>query len=952
MSVTYIKLGPLGDAFTSKELGIFLTPGAVYEINDDLVSTRLKSFFLTGFLVRITQVEYDNLKLNNSNARNIPLVTIDLAETSYQEPVETVLNVPPVNPIKNRRYLIWDKPLGSWETYENCIAWFTGIEWNFIIPTKGMTVPIYSLGISAKYTGTYPSGKWVIGDENTTEQNIALLNLINSNINNPTEYPIPDWILNITQSDIDRWNSNAASGGNIGNPLDPDDPFNYSDYSNEELLRALNEMKGYLLIYRNKIKAGWADIAGEWGPNHYFEDYMDQPVKVDSHARFRALSSREFVSGFAGAGWMIDQYGNATFDNLTVRKEFNVYELVINKISGSNGAIAVTDSAEIWRVLDHDEFNWHIEIDTKEGTIQVPFRVNDLLRCQRWNGKGIKYYFARVTDYGSGWFRLSKTDIEGQGRPEKGDSVHRFGNTTNTDRQGLLYLTSSDDYSPYMDILDGVTSSNLAGKTRVRLGKLDGIVDAVYGPLKGYGLYTDNGYFRGTITVIGTGSNVPTKNEVEKALEDISGSITTPAEIAQQIETAKSESLAYAKSQAIFEAEKARVYADGLVTAEEDARIREAEANLKAAKDDALAKYAAAVAASQGYTDQKTVAIYNDAVRYIDTEIQNGVATANAAVLLQASNDAKAKADAARDEAVRQSTLLVAGLATPQQVADAVRNAEEKANAAQIAYQNLTAQLKPMAFTAIEDLAYMGQTVFSGGYIRATLLDIAYIRANVVNVDALIARSIETQGQNFITLNKDNDNLLRFRHPNGRIGIEMGILGGELLLNWYDPQGNLVWQGGNSGVKYIVQIPSSTTPVKQQRVHDVTELIPTGAARESLISGVRATFRYDPGPYGNEGYSHPPQYVKMAPSAPTYYLYNNGRNPESDDTLQYNGVHISMDMTSPFVPDGWYVYPAEVGRKLHTTDWNGPGQQQVICTAHLFIGGQRVGSETFPVILS
>src|SRR5690606_17159114 len=76
-----------------------------------------------------------------------------------------------------------------------------------------------------------------------------------------------------------------------------------------------------------------------------------------------------------------------------------------------------------------------------------------------------------------------------------------------------LYLTSSDSNAPYMDVLDGVNSASFAGKTKVRIGRLDGITDPDLGTLSGYGLYTENGYFKGKIQV--TGGNAATKADVD-----------------------------------------------------------------------------------------------------------------------------------------------------------------------------------------------------------------------------------------------------------------------------------------------------------------------------------------------------------------------------------------------------------------------------------------------------
>ncbi|GAB6119682.1 hypothetical protein [Dysgonomonas termitidis] len=61
------------------------------------------------------------------------------------------------------------------------------------------------------------------------------------------------------------------------------------------------------------------------------------------------LSSGFFSSGFAGSGWAVIRNktsGNiaATFDELTIRKKMRIYELEVQKISATNGALWVSDN--------------------------------------------------------------------------------------------------------------------------------------------------------------------------------------------------------------------------------------------------------------------------------------------------------------------------------------------------------------------------------------------------------------------------------------------------------------------------------------------------------------------------------------------------------------------------------------------------------------------------------
>lgn len=64
-----------------------------------------------------------------------------------------------------------------------------------------------------------------------------------------------------------------------------------------------------------------------------------------------SLSSPQFAGGFGGYGWMLDSNTNTlTIDNLVVRKAMQVYEMVINQISATNGSLWVSNSTKIEKV--------------------------------------------------------------------------------------------------------------------------------------------------------------------------------------------------------------------------------------------------------------------------------------------------------------------------------------------------------------------------------------------------------------------------------------------------------------------------------------------------------------------------------------------------------------------------------------------------------------------------
>lgn len=64
------------------------------------------------------------------------------------------------------------------------------------------------------------------------------------------------------------------------------------------------------------------------------------------------IGSLNFQKGFQGFGWQLDSETNTlTIDNLIVRKVLKVFELVVNKISATNGSLWITNSAKIKEVF-------------------------------------------------------------------------------------------------------------------------------------------------------------------------------------------------------------------------------------------------------------------------------------------------------------------------------------------------------------------------------------------------------------------------------------------------------------------------------------------------------------------------------------------------------------------------------------------------------------------------
>ena len=235
------------------------------------------------------------------------------------------------------------------------------------------------------------------------------------------------------------------------------------------------------------------------------------------------ISSESFVSGFGGEGMKIYKAvtgdWNMEIDNLTVRKIFSVFELVVQKITYQGGMIIRSAAGgKLTKVTDGGS-HWRCEHDSTDDFVQ-----DDQIICQAFTGTATKRYWRLVTSAGAGYFNLSKVDCEeGSGIPETGDNVAVLGNRTNTARQKAQIDCAVGDSAPYRDDYDGINSYSLVNRLITRTGNLNGITDAVFGVLTGSGLYGTNVYLKGTF-VLHSGKKI--EEAIDDVKNDLNGRIT------------------------------------------------------------------------------------------------------------------------------------------------------------------------------------------------------------------------------------------------------------------------------------------------------------------------------------------------------------------------------------------------------------------------------------------
>lgn len=306
-----------------------------------------------------------------------------------------------------------------------------------------------------------------------------------------------------------------------------DGSFGHS-HENMSLLNALSLFGKHLLVNAQKISAGEADmatLAKKLDPTS--EDWRRILRKDRNDATAYDLTiggdltvegnlgKGDFVSGMDGTGWrlwMKNELANLELDSLTVRQTMRIFELLIDRVRSINGQLVV--SAADGKIAAVNDLGNQLLIAFEMG---CDFEAGDFLRCQTFKGSRLKHYWVQVketrtTEDGKVWAILNKED-EGwlNGTAEVGDECVLFG-SDKKERQGLIFISATDDGLPRIDILNGVKGRNLKNCLRTRLGALDGIRDD-YFPAEnqphGYGLYSDNAYLKGDF-ILRTGVNINT----------------------------------------------------------------------------------------------------------------------------------------------------------------------------------------------------------------------------------------------------------------------------------------------------------------------------------------------------------------------------------------------------------------------------------------------------------
>ena len=214
------------------------------------------------------------------------------------------------------------------------------------------------------------------------------------------------------------------------------------------------------------------------------DDYVNGDITFNKRVISNNIESKNYNTGAFGSGYSISQDGNGKsrieVDEIYVRLKAYFDSLEIKNLSHVGGRLVGSPAGmkctrvEILSDESTNEQFYRCYFKNEEGvaTIYNQFAVNDLAQCRSFNLRisdngsvSNRYYWRKVIAVGDDYIDLSMNDCEpGSMEPMAGDNIVTIGNTTDTNRQNIFFLSSYDDDAPCFKLYSGINSYSMLNK--------------------------------------------------------------------------------------------------------------------------------------------------------------------------------------------------------------------------------------------------------------------------------------------------------------------------------------------------------------------------------------------------------------------------------------------------------------------------------------------------------
>ena len=213
------------------------------------------------------------------------------------------------------------------------------------------------------------------------------------------------------------------------------------------------------------------------------------------------------VGGLAGAGYRIGADGIAEFEEARIRGTLSTAVFEKETVSAVGGALIVANATALksGSLILSASMNGQVtlssslEVDAANG-----FAVGEYILAKATSSNGFVEEIMKIHTVDT------SNNILHVSRSMRGNLINSMSSGQVLVSQGkqdtgfILLNATSGSETPYIDIAERTGSGVDTVAIKARLGDLSGISDSAFSDgVTGYGLYTDNGYFKGKIEVAG-----------------------------------------------------------------------------------------------------------------------------------------------------------------------------------------------------------------------------------------------------------------------------------------------------------------------------------------------------------------------------------------------------------------------------------------------------------------
>lgn len=191
-----------------------------------------------------------------------------------------------------------------------------------------------------------------------------------------------------------------------------------------------------------------------------------------------------------------------------------------------------------------------------------------------------------------------------------------------------------------------------------------------------------------------------------------------------------------------------------------------------------------------------------------------------------------------------------------------------------------------------------------------------------------------------------------WRHPNGQVGFEIGIINGRLVFNGYSTTGSKLYELADRGLVAVAYIPESWTSTPVYQTSLTTSVYDEAAIKteieNAIIESYERIYLTKPGTPVTVETEYTDRYSYTLNQNLQTFEYYNGTHPDNAAYEANIGFKSIDGSRTENIPDGWYVFSVGV---IHTEwDYMGSGVAHSFPVQVDYVSGGKVTQSKFITI--